>query len=517
MMAILLFMFELRYQTNRKITKSHQKPLTIKKEKNMKNAQCLENFEDLDTWTFDESKPYQRRAQRLAATQFMNLYQKFQNLKIEDFGEKFTKWGFELETYHLKELSPEENNGCRYVEWDQSEYIKKDKTIDFGIDGEYLACMLELIPGEPFKNFLDGIQILDTFQHMRKTLYHKGRPGSRFFWGAVLPTIGTRCGLEARGFKDINPEELSKKNVITGSRYLDEKLIYSHPRYLTYTRNVLGRKKIKNEDFFELYKDENTDFKNVLPNETQAGVTHIDTSAFGPAQCSLQATFECIDIDQAQHVYDQLHFFTAIFQALAASTPTVKDKIVTTDNRIEVWESAINDERTSRERPIEFMAGQGFEKSRVSPFNYYISKMSKKMRGVYNDRRYTINIKQKRYLKKLAKERGLEIDEDLLNHVAYNLVRQAIHLTDESMLDQKEDSTDMFELFNGSNWNDLRFKPPPSLDSDIGWRVEFRSMDAQVNPEQNFLFCHAVLILFRLVTDSSLNLNFMVPISKVIY
>ena len=180
---------------------------------------------------------------------------------------------------------------------------------------------------------------------------HKGRPSSQFFWGAVLPTIGTRCGLEARGLKNIDPEELIKKNVITGSRFLDEKLIYSDPRYLTGTRNFRGRKETKNEDFFDLYKDENTDFNNVLTNETRAGVTNIDTAVFAPAQCSLQATLECFAIDQTRHVYDQLHFFTAIFQALAASTPTFKDKIVTTANRIEVWESFISYERSSRERP----------------------------------------------------------------------------------------------------------------------------------------------------------------------
>ena len=72
--------------------------------------------------------------------------------------------------------------------------------------------------------------------------------------------------------------------------------------------------------------------------------------------------------------------------------------------------------------------------------NYYISKMSKKLRRGYNDRRYTIYIKQKRYLKKLAKERGLEVDEGLLNHIAYNIVRQAIHLTDENMVNQEENS-----------------------------------------------------------------------------
>lgn len=35
-----------------------------------------------------------------------------------------------------------------------------------------------------------------------------------------------------------------------------------------------------------------------------------------------------------------------------------------------------------------------------------------------------------------------------------------------------------FENLQSTNWNSLRFKPPPTLDTtDIGWRVEFRPMD----------------------------------------
>jgi glutamate--cysteine ligase catalytic subunit len=37
--------------------------------------------------------------------------------------------------------------------------------------------------------------------------------------------------------------------------------------------------------------------------------------------------------------------------------------------------------------------------------------------------------------------------------------------------------TDHFENIYSTNWNSLRFKPPPSFESDIGWRVEFRPMD----------------------------------------
>lgn len=34
-----------------------------------------------------------------------------------------------------------------------------------------------------------------------------------------------------------------------------------------------------------------------------------------------------------------------------------------------------------------------------------------------------------------------------------------------------------FENLQSTNWNTLRFKSPPSTDTDIGWRVEFRPLD----------------------------------------
>lgn len=39
------------------------------------------------------------------------------------------------------------------------------------------------------------------------------------------------------------------------------------------------------------------------------------------------------------------------------------------------------------------------------------------------------------------------------------------------------DGQSHFENLQSTNWNTLRFKNPPTEDSTIGWRVEFRPMD----------------------------------------
>lgn len=53
---------------------------------------------------------------------------------------------------------------------------------------------------------------------------------------------------------------------------------------------------------------------------------------------------------------------------------------------------------------------------------------------------------------------------------------------------QDTDNTKMFENLNSTNWNSVRFKPPPSLDSEIPFRVEFRTMEVQMNQEDNAKF-----------------------------
>ena len=211
-----------------------------------------------------------------------------------------------------------------------------------------------------------------------------------------------------------------------------------------------------------------------------------------------------------------MHIFTPLFvsffflthqMALSASTPIQKGKLLNTDTRWEMLSSSVDD-RNARERRV-----GGIEKSRYSAVNYFISNDPRHLKS-YNDKKYTINIKMKRYYKKMLKAEGLTIDNRLLNHLSYHLVRDNICIFKDDKI-EKEEATNHFEAFQSSNWNDVRFKPPPSLDSQIGWRVEFRSIDAQLTPEQNFLFSHACLVLFRLLTCAKTNCNFYIPMSKV--
>lgn len=70
-----------------------------------------------------------------------------------------------------------------------------------------------------------------------------------------------------------------------------------------------------------------------------------------------------------------------------------------------------------------------------------------------------------------------------------------------------------FENLQSTNWNSLRFKNPPSIDSDIGWRVEFRPLDIQLTDFENAAFTVFVGMIANIINHFSI--DFVIPISKV--
>ena len=70
-------------------------------------------------------------------------------------------------------------------------------------------------------------------------------------------------------------------------------------------------------------------------------------------------------------------------------------------------------------------------------------------------------------------------------------------------------------MLQSTNWNTVRFKPPPSQSpkETIGWRVEFRAIEVQVSDFENAAFAVTMVLLTR--TILALNLNLYIPITKV--
>jgi glutamate--cysteine ligase catalytic subunit len=107
------------------------------------------------------------------------------------------------------------------------------------------------------------------------------------------------------------------------------------------------------------------------------------------------------------------------------------------------------------------------------------------------------------------------LDQRLAYHVAQLFTRDPIPTYSKEHDDDIDDTktTGHFENLQSTNWNSMRFKPPPSFDSPIGWRVEFRSLDIQLTDFENAAFIVFTGMLVNIINH--FNVDFIVPISKI--
>lgn len=104
------------------------------------------------------------------------------------------------------------------------------------------------------------------------------------------------------------------------------------------------------------------------------------------------------------------------------------------------------------------------------------------------------------------------MDDLLATHFAHLFIRDPIVIFEEDLQELDMKKTDHFENIQSTNWQHMRFKPPPA-DNNIGWRVEFRSMEIQVTDFENAAFSVFMVLVTRAIL--SFDLNFYVPIRKV--
>lgn len=104
------------------------------------------------------------------------------------------------------------------------------------------------------------------------------------------------------------------------------------------------------------------------------------------------------------------------------------------------------------------------------------------------------------------------IDHLLAQHVAHLFVRDSVSLFSEKVHQNDMEDTDHFENIQSTNWQTMRFKPPPP-NSTIGWRVEFRPCEIQLTDFENAAIVCFVVLLTRVIL--SYKLNFLLPLSRV--
>ena len=103
------------------------------------------------------------------------------------------------------------------------------------------------------------------------------------------------------------------------------------------------------------------------------------------------------------------------------------------------------------------------------------------------------------------------MDNLLATHFAHLFIRDPLVIFAEDLKELDLNRTDHFENLQSTNWQHMRFKPPPH-DKDTGWRVEFRSMEIQITDFENAAFAIFIVLITRAIL--SFDLNFYIPIPR---
>ncbi|KAL6623761.1 GCS-domain-containing protein [Neocallimastix sp. 'constans'] len=303
----------------------------------------------------------------------------------------------------------------------------------------------------------------------------------------------------------------------------------------------------------------NSDGKQSLPeivNDAKADHVYLDCMCFGMGCSCLQITFQACCIEEARKLYDLLAPISPIMLALTAGAPAYKGYLTDTDCRWNVISGSVDD-RNEEERGLKPLKNARFKinKSRYDSIDSYLSPgpqyfRNHQFKNHYYNEDYKENhccntahhhsgdckgkeeshisdccfpsvnhykpkyndiplVFDKDIYKKLLKN---GVDDLLAKHIAHLFIRDPIVIFNELLNQNDKKSMDHFENIQSTNWQTLRFKPPPS-NSDIGWRVEFRSMEIQLTDFANAAFSIFIVLLTR--TILAFNLNFYIPISKV--
>jgi len=388
---------------------------------------------------------------------------------------------------------------------------------------EYGSWMVEGTPSAPYSGYT--VSLVQVEQNMR---LRRARLLSALRDDEIAPTMVVFPLMGVGSF--VHPA-----SPIGGPASLSDSVpdacINSHPRFPTLTANIRNRRGSKVDIRVPLFHDTNTpEFKEggCPPDAvTSNGVPAImmDCMAFGMGCCCLQVTFQASSMDESRYLYDQLAPLAPLMLALTAAAPVFKGRLADTDVRWGVISASVDDRtpaelgkaNISEQKPDDRLAGGGVRlqsKSRYDSISCYIHPESDQpgSSGPYNDVVCELDAE----CEEMLLEEG--IDGALARHVAHLFTRDPL-VAFEGMVDELDDekATDHFESIQSTNWQTVRWKPPPPKANicapHIGWRTEFRSMEVQLTDFENAAFTAFIVLVTRALLVFDLCL--LVPLSKV--
>ncbi|KAL9635720.1 MAG: hypothetical protein Q9164_003286 [Protoblastenia rupestris] len=378
---------------------------------------------------------------------------------------------------------------------------------------EFGRFMLEATPGKPwgigFKDLLD----VEPNMKWRRVIAKDHMEANEYpITLTTFPRLGTRDEF-------ITPYYSPSGDKLR-SQFLPDEIANPHIRFPTLAANIRTRRGRKVEINVPVFKDDNTltPFKDPTvdydlhkwpeDDDVRNGAAkddhiYMDAMAFGMGSCCLQITFQAKNITEGRTLYDQLSPLGPIMLALTAATPIYKGFLADIDVRWNQISRAVDDRTREElgEAPLKHDRWR-VPKSRYASNSTYISQ-DPRLRKEYMDPDLVVD----QDLKKCLMDGGM--DDLLATHFAHLFIRDPLVVFAEDLKDLDINKTDHFENLQSTNWQHIRFKPPPP-DKDTGWRVEFRPMEIQITDFENAAFSVFIVLVTRAIL--SFDLNFYIPI-----
>uniref|UniRef100_A0A671LAE5 Glutamate--cysteine ligase n=1 Tax=Sinocyclocheilus anshuiensis TaxID=1608454 RepID=A0A671LAE5_9TELE len=415
---------------------------------------------------WEETKKHADHVRKHGILQFLNIYN-----KVKERQKDVLKWGDEVE-YMLVEMDDKNEkvllvlNGKDVLEILQEKGEKINPNHPTLWRPEYGSYMIEGTPGQPYGGTMSEFNTVEDNMGKRRR-----EAASVLNKNETLLTVTSFPRLGCPGFTQPEYKPTPVEKGVSKSLFFPDEAINRHPRFSTLTRNIRHRRGEK-------------------------VAINVPSKCFG-------VTFQACSISEARYLYDQLATFCPIVMALSAASPFYRGFVSDIDCRWGVISASVDD-RTREERGLEPLKNNKFRinKSRYDSIDSYLSCCGEK----YNDIELTID----EDINKQLLDAG--IDKLLAQHIAHLFIRDPLSLFQEKIHLDDENESDHFENLQSTNWQTMRFKPPPP-NSDIGWRVEFRPMEVQLTDFENSAYVVFIVLLTRVIL--SYKLDFLIPLSKV--
>lgn len=465
---------------------------------------------DIRSLTYEEIQEWKEHIKTHGIIQFTNWYN-----KVKDIEHDTLKWGDEIEMFMLK-FDEENKNAyllCKAKDilhiLQEAENANPGKT-ETAWRPEMTEYMIESSPGMPYGGLIDHFNTVEANMKLRRAELLSLLDAQNHESVVTLSTY-PRLGCPDTIFPRIEFDMAT--NDATSSIYISDKVLnQKHPRFKNLAKMITLRKERKVFGEVPIFRDRNTPspFVEKIPEYAKDDLravkpdhVHLDSCTLGLGCGCLQVTFQASSVPEARVLYDQQAVLAPIMMALSASSPAIKGYLVDTDTR---WNniSMLCDDRTDEETGLSPLSTKPFRipKSRYSSVDMYISPDGEH----YNDMPV---IYREEHLQMLL-EGG--VDNQLAKHIAHLFIRDPLAVYAEQLKIGDDDETDHFENINSTNWQTVRFKPPPP-GSNIGWRVEMRPVETQLTDFENAAYVTFIVLLTRVIL--SYDLNLIIPMSCV--